>query len=57
MLRVRMERVGDRKEKMERYYSTGQSPHRAIAPTEEEEEEEEEEEDAEQDRYRLFTCS
>jgi len=29
---------------MERYCSTGQSPQRAVAPTEEEEEEEEEEE-------------
>jgi hypothetical protein len=29
---------------MERYFSTGQSPQRAVAPTEEEEEEEEEEE-------------
>jgi hypothetical protein len=28
---------------MERYCSTGQSPQRAVAPTEEEEEEEEEE--------------
>jgi hypothetical protein len=28
---------------MERYYSTGQSPQRAVAPTEEEEVEEEEE--------------
>jgi len=35
-----MERVGDRKGKMERYCSTGQSPQRAVAPTEEEEEEE-----------------
>ena len=32
----KMERVGDR-EKMERYCSTGQSPQRAVAPTEEEE--------------------
>jgi hypothetical protein len=30
--------------KMERYCSTGQSPQRAVAPTEEDEEEEEEEE-------------
>jgi hypothetical protein len=30
---------------MERYCSTGQSPQRAVAPTEEDEEEEEEEED------------
>jgi hypothetical protein len=29
-------RVGDRKEKMEGYFSTGQSPQRAVAPTEEE---------------------
>jgi hypothetical protein len=36
-----MERVGDRWGKMERYFSTGQSPQRAVAPTEEEEEEEE----------------
>jgi hypothetical protein len=28
---------------MKRYFSTGQSPQRAVAPTEEEEEEEEEE--------------
>jgi len=34
--------VTDR-EKMDRYCSTGQSPQRAVAPTEEEEEEEEEE--------------
>jgi len=34
-----MERVGDRQGKMERYCSTGQSPQRAVAPTEEEEEE------------------
>jgi len=33
-----MDRVGDRQGKMERYYSTGQSPQRAVAPTEEEEE-------------------
>ena len=32
-----MERVGDRQGKMERYCSTGQSPQRAVAPTEEEE--------------------
>jgi hypothetical protein len=31
---------------MERYCSTGQSPQRAVAPTEEEEEKEEEEENA-----------
>ena len=36
-----MERVGDRQGQMERYCSTGQSPQRAVAPTEEEEEEEE----------------
>jgi hypothetical protein len=33
-----MERVGDRYGQMERYCLTGQSPQRAIAPTEEEEE-------------------
>jgi hypothetical protein len=33
-----MERVGDREGKMERYCSTGQSPLRAVAPTEDEEE-------------------
>jgi len=33
-----MERVGDRQGKMERYCSTGQSPQRSVAPTEEEEE-------------------
>jgi hypothetical protein len=32
----KMERVGDREAKMERYCSTGQSPQRAVAPTEEE---------------------
>ena len=32
------ERVGDREGKLERYFSTGQSPQRAVAPTEEEEE-------------------
>ena len=31
-----MERVGDRQGKMERYCSTGQSPQRAVAPTEKE---------------------
>ena len=31
----KMETVGDRKGKMERYCSTGQSPQRAVAPTEE----------------------
>jgi hypothetical protein len=40
----KMERVGDREGQVERYCSTGQSPQRAVAPTEEEEEEEEEEE-------------
>jgi hypothetical protein len=35
----KMERVGDRYGKMERYCSTGQSPQRAVAPTEGEEEE------------------
>jgi hypothetical protein len=30
----KMKRVGDRKGKMERYCSTGQSPQRAVAPTE-----------------------
>jgi hypothetical protein len=34
----KMERVGDRYGQMERYCSTGQSPKRAVAPTEEEEE-------------------
>ena len=34
----KMERVGDRQGQMERYCSTGQSPQRAVAPTEEEEE-------------------
>ena len=34
----KMERVGDRQGKMERYCSTGQSPQGAVAPTEEEEE-------------------
>jgi serine phosphatase RsbU (regulator of sigma subunit) len=33
-----MEKVGDRQGKMERYCSIGQSPQRAVAPTEEEEE-------------------
>jgi hypothetical protein len=33
-----MERVDDREGKMERYCSTGQSPQRAVAPTDEEEE-------------------
>ena len=36
--REKMERVGDRQGQMERYCSTGQSPQRAVAPTEEEEE-------------------
>jgi hypothetical protein len=44
----KMERVGDRKGKVERYCSTGQSPQRAVAPTEEEKEEEEEEEEGEE---------
>jgi len=35
----KMERVGDRQGNVERYCSTGQSPQRAVAPTEEEEEE------------------
>jgi hypothetical protein len=35
---------------MERYCSTGQSPQRAVAPTEEEEEEEEEEEKEEEEK-------
>jgi hypothetical protein len=34
-----LERVGDRWEKMEGSYSTGQSPHWAVVPVEEEEEE------------------
>ena len=34
----KMERVGEGKGKMERYCLTGQSPQRAVAPTEEEEE-------------------
>ena len=33
----KMERVGDTQGPMERYCSTGQSPQRAVAPTEEEE--------------------
>ena len=33
----KMERVGDRQGQMERYCSTGQSPQRAVAPTEQEE--------------------
>jgi len=33
----KMERVGDRQGKMEGYCSTGQSPQRAVAPTEKEE--------------------
>jgi hypothetical protein len=40
--REKMERVGDRKEKMEGHCSTGQSPQWAVVPVEEEEEEEEE---------------
>ena len=38
-----MERVGDRQGKMERYFSTGQSSQRAVAPTEEKKDDEEEE--------------
>jgi len=34
----KMERVGDRQRKMERYCSTGQSPQRAVVPKEEDEE-------------------
>jgi hypothetical protein len=34
----KMERVGDRQEKMEGYCSTGQSPQWAVMPMEEEEE-------------------
>jgi len=34
-----MDRVGDRRDKMEGHCSTGQSPQRAVAPMEEEEEE------------------
>jgi hypothetical protein len=37
----KMERVGDRYGKMERYCLRGQSPQRAVEPTEEKEEEEE----------------
>jgi hypothetical protein len=37
----KMEKVGDRQGKMEKYCSRGQSPRRAVAPMEEEEEEEE----------------
>ena len=33
----KMERDGDRQGQMERYFSTAQSPQRAVAPTEEEE--------------------
>jgi hypothetical protein len=33
----KMDRVGDRWGKMERYCPTGQNPQRAVAPTEEEE--------------------
>jgi hypothetical protein len=36
-----MERVGDRWEKVEGYYPTGQSPQWAVVPMEKEEEEEE----------------
>ena len=34
-----MDRVGDRREKMERYCATGRSPQWAVVPMEEEEEE------------------
>ena len=34
----KMERIGDRQGKMERYCSRGESPQRAVTPTEEEEE-------------------
>jgi hypothetical protein len=34
----KMERVGDRQDKMDGHFSTGQSPQRAVAPMEEEEE-------------------
>jgi len=34
--REKMERGGDRQEKMERYCSTGQSPQWAVVPMEEE---------------------
>ena len=37
----KMESVGDRQDKIEGYFSTGQSPQRDVAPTEEEEEKEE----------------
>ena len=36
----KVERAGNRQGKMESYFLTGQSPQRAVAPTEEEEEEE-----------------
>jgi hypothetical protein len=36
----KIEKVGDGEGKMERYCSIGQSPQRAVAPTEEEEEHE-----------------
>ena len=32
-----MEKIGDRYDKMEGHFSTGQSPQRAVAPMEEEE--------------------
>jgi hypothetical protein len=32
----KMKRVGDRQRKMERHFSTGQSPQRAVAPKKEE---------------------
>jgi K+/H+ antiporter YhaU regulatory subunit KhtT len=36
----KMDKVSNRQGQMEMYFSTGQSPQRAVAPTEEEEEEE-----------------
>jgi len=41
----KIERVGDRQGKMERYWSTGQSPQWAVAPREEEEEKKKKEEE------------
>jgi hypothetical protein len=46
----KMERVGKKKEKMERYCSTGQSPQQAVAPMEEGEGAEGEEEDEEEEK-------
>jgi hypothetical protein len=43
------------RDNMERYCSTGQSPQRAVAPTEEEEEGEEEEEEISKQMYRIIT--